>query len=194
MTSADALPLDEKVVVLGAALGDARIPFAFGGALALAYYAEPRATIDIDVNLFVPPERGAGVLRTLGPLGVDVADADLADRIARDGQVRLWWAATPVDCFFGYDPFHEAAAERIRTVPFGDVDVPILAPEDLTVCKAVFARRKDWLDIEQVLVTTAGDLDTAEVLAWVERIVGASDERAATLRGTIVEILGPDPA
>ena len=43
----------------------AKIPHAFGGALALAYYAEPRATIDIDLNLFIPTNR---FLEVTGPL------------------------------------------------------------------------------------------------------------------------------
>ena len=37
--------LPEKVLVIHEAFGDARIPYALGGALALAYYADPRATI-----------------------------------------------------------------------------------------------------------------------------------------------------
>jgi hypothetical protein len=44
--------LPEKVVAIDRALDD--VPHAFGGALALAYYAEPRATVDIDLNVFVP--------------------------------------------------------------------------------------------------------------------------------------------
>ena len=43
----------------------AKIPHAIGGALALAYYAEPRATIDIDLNVFVPPERWEEVVGAL---------------------------------------------------------------------------------------------------------------------------------
>jgi len=42
--------LPEKVVAIDSALTG--LPHAFGGALALAYYAEPRATVDIDVNVF----------------------------------------------------------------------------------------------------------------------------------------------
>ena len=46
-------------------------PHAFGGALALAYHAEPRATVDIDLNVFIPVERADEVLAPLGRLGVD---------------------------------------------------------------------------------------------------------------------------
>ena len=32
-------------------LADEGIPYAVGGALALAYYAAPRATVDVDINV-----------------------------------------------------------------------------------------------------------------------------------------------
>ncbi len=76
----------ERVAAIDDAL--AGVPHAFGGALALAYYAEPRATIDIDVNVFVPPASFATVLDPLARLGVDV-DAtgveELISATARSG-------------------------------------------------------------------------------------------------------------
>ena len=45
---------DEKIVAIEGALALADIPHAFGGANALAYYGTPRATADIDLNVFVP--------------------------------------------------------------------------------------------------------------------------------------------
>jgi hypothetical protein len=44
--------LAQRVVVLDAALREG--PAGLQRALTLAYYAEPRATIDIDLNVFVP--------------------------------------------------------------------------------------------------------------------------------------------
>ena len=77
----------------------------------------------------------------------------------------------------------------MRNVPFGDASIPILAPEDLLVCKTVFDRRKDWIDIDQILALTAGDLDLDDVRRWVIRIVGADDVRLARLEAAIAEIL-----
>ncbi len=57
--------------------------------------------------------------------------------------------------------------------------MPILAPEHLAVCKAMFDRRKDWLDIEQMLIAT-DELDVAEVEGWLERMVGPDDAAPAT--------------
>ena len=84
--------LADKVVAVHRALDEAGVAHAFGGALALAYYAEPRATVDIDVNVFVDPASYTQVLAALGPLGV-VRPDDPA-QVLRDGQVRLRWGRT----------------------------------------------------------------------------------------------------
>jgi hypothetical protein len=87
--------LAERIVAIDGALAD--VGHAFGGALALAYYAEPRATIDIDVNVFVPPARFADVADRLAAVGVAAHESGVAEVVRRDGQARVWWDATPID-------------------------------------------------------------------------------------------------
>ena len=74
---------------------------------------------------------------------------------------------------------------QLRMVPFGEGRIPILAPEHLLVCKALFDRPKDWLDIEQMLLCV-DELDTTEALARLEAAAGAQDARLQRLR-TLVE-------
>ena len=168
------LSLPEKIVAIHERFIGTKTAHAFGGALALAYYAEPRATIDIDVNVFVGPSAYPAIEHALASLGVgDGADPKV---VLRDGQCRLRWDDTPIDLFFAYDELHEAMRHMTRKEPFGDTTIPVLAPEHLLVCKAVFNRPKDWLDIEQMLVCV-DDLDTEEVRTWLNRIVGADDPR-----------------
>lgn len=186
MLTVSRLALPDKVIALDRALGAARIPHAFGGALALAYYAEPRTTIDVDVNVFVPPERHTDVAAALEPLGVSPG-ADAAARISRDGQDRWLWDLTPVDLFFSNDPIHDAMEAAIRAVPFGDERIPILSPEHLLLCKVAFDRPKDWLDIEQMVLLTS-DLDRAEIDRWMDQLVVAGDPRRARLE----ELLSAD--
>jgi hypothetical protein len=166
--------LPEKIVSIHARLEQAGIPHAFGGALALAYYAEPRATDDVDINVFLEPAAFARVHGVLMPVGVQ-NDVDPAV-VQRDGQCRLWWGRTPLDLFFAYDEIHEAMRRDVRVLPFGEDRLPILGPEHLVVCKAVFDRPKDWLDIEQVLVCVES-LDTNLICGWLDRIVGGDDPR-----------------
>lgn len=175
----EAPPLPDKVIAVHEALQTARIPHALGGALALAYYATPRATIDIDLNVFVPAKRWREVIDALTPLGVATAGLD-STALERDGQCRLWWGDNAVDLFFSYDPFHEQMKRNARRVPFGGTTVRILAPEHLAVCKAMFDRRKDWLDIEQMLIAADG-LEVAEIERWLERMVGTGDPRLQRL-------------
>ncbi len=169
--------LDEKIVLIARALLTADIPHAFGGALALAYYAEPRSTIDVDVNVFAAPDLAESTFAVLEALGADVDPDVHLPAVTRHGQVRVGWGRTPIDLFFAYDPFHEACRDAVRRVPFGDTTIPILSPEHLIVFKAVFDRRKDWLDIEQILFLNAGEIDRDEVTAWLDRLVSADDVR-----------------
>lgn len=168
------LTLADRILAIHEALTST--PHAFGGAIALAYYAEPRATIDIDLNVFVPATRYAGVAAALGHIGVATDDGEIARLVDRDGQARVFWDATPIDLFFAYDPFHDAAGRGRIKVPFGRSTIPILAVEHLIVCKVVFNRSRDWVDIEAILALNT-PVDVAEVLRWVGRIAGDDDAR-----------------
>ena len=70
-------------------------------------------TIDIDVNVFVPATNAERVLRAL-PEGIARPDGT-EEKIARDGQIRLWWDEVPVDLFFDYVPIHGDAARNRRS-------------------------------------------------------------------------------
>ncbi len=171
--------LPDKVIVIHETLDAAKVPHAIGGALALAYYAEPRTTVDIDLNLFVATEQWRKVVDALVLLGVNASEMD-PDALLRDGQCRLWWGSNPVDLFFDNAPIHEAMRKAVRRAPFADATIPILGPEHLAVCKAMFDRPKDWLDIEQMLLATE-DLDVAEIEQWLVRMVGVEDFRLRRL-------------
>jgi len=180
--------LVDKVVAIHVALDAAQLPHAIGGALALAYHGEPRMTVDVDVNVFVSPSEAMAVGAVLGRLGVSL------DRLAtavRDGQVRLWWGRTPVDLFFSYDEVHHTMAEGVEVVRFADIDLPILCAEDLVFCKAVFDRPKDWIDIDQVLLSAGPRFDINRVRRLLDRIVGPDDQRRAHLDGLARRHLGP---
>ena len=163
--------LTERILDLHAALAEAELAHAFGGALALAFCTlEPRGTQDIDVNVFVGTDRLGEVLDAL-PDGVR-SDAAARRQLTRDAQARLWWDETPVDLFLSNHPFHEQARAHCRRVPFAGVeDLPVLACEDLAVFKAFFARPQDAVDITTML--DAGAIDGSLLLATVADLLGA---------------------
>jgi hypothetical protein len=166
--------LAQRLVALHRALAKARVPHAFGGAIALAYWTlDPRGTSDIDVNLFVPATDPAKALAAL-PEGVE-QHAGTAETIVRDGQIRLWWEGTPIDLFFDYDPVHKEAARNRRTVPFEGERIPVLGPVELAVFKVMFDRTRDWADLEAM--AERGTLDFGAVRASLRRLLGDEDPR-----------------
>ncbi len=174
--------LDEKILAIQRILDQEAVPHAFGGALALAYYATPRGTIDIDVNVFVEPEQGPAVLDLLASIGPDRATAAERRRLATSGQLRLFWDRTPLDLFFSYDPLHDACLRRRRSVPFGGNSLRILSAEDLAVFKVLFDRDKDWRDLEELLFAQGEAFDAAYALGWLSRILEDGDQRLRQFR------------
>lgn len=172
------LLLDEKIVQLSESLDVAEIPHAFGGALALAYYAVPRGTQDIDLNLFTRVAASKPVFAVLKSLGVGPLSARKQQQLAEQGQVRVRWGHTPLDLFFAYDPLHQSCYERCRGVPFGaGTELKILSAEDLVVFKVIFDRAKDWTDLDEVLYAQGPAFDAAYALDWLRRILEPDDER-----------------
>jgi len=174
--------LDEKILGIQQALDAEGVPHAFGGALALAYYATPRGTIDIDVNVFVEIEQANAVLELLASIGLSRPSAADRRRLTDSGQIRLFWAHTPVDLFFAYDPLHDACLRRRRSVPFGGDELRILSAEDLAVFKALFDRDKDRRDLEELLFAQGESFDAAYALDWLSRILEPDDARLARFR------------
>lgn len=170
--------LVETIVAIETALGAARVPHAFGGALALAFHIEePRGTRDIDVNVFLRPERVDAVFAALPPaVRHDAADAA---RVRRDGQVRLFADDTPIDLFFTTHAFHDVAEIHVDRVPFAGVTIPVLGATELVVFKAFFDRTKDWADIEAVIEAGTADLHAA--IGWLVDLLGVHDPRVLRL-------------
>lgn len=171
--------LADRLLAIHAALDAAGLPHAFGGAVALAYCTqEPRGTRDLDVNVFVGPDRADEALDAL-PHGLRVRPADRA-AARRDGQVRVMWEETPIDLFFNTHEFHREAAQEIVEVPFEGTTIAVLGCEALIVFRAMFNRTRDWADIEAIL--DAGAADGARVLDRLRSLLGNGD--SAVLRLT----------
>jgi hypothetical protein len=76
---------------LADAFEDASLPYAIGGAIALGFYVPPRATLDVDVNVFVSPRDDfAAAHRALRAVGFtsEAPVAELQAQVEREGQFR----------------------------------------------------------------------------------------------------------
>lgn len=178
--------LSSRIVAVHEMLDSMRVPHQFGGAIALAWYRSPRATTDIDLNVTLSPSEAEPVLGAFSHLGVSVTESDRAI-IDRDGQARLDWEGSYLDVFFATLDLHREMAIRSHEVAFGPVHIPILSPEHLIVCKAVFDRPKDWVDIEEI-VGWGTEVDGETVLGWVNELLGADSAQYERLAELLVPV------
>lgn len=176
--------LPTEVITIHTALAQADLPHAFGGAIALAYSGIPRYTHDVDINIALTQDHGPRVLGALAPV-FPILDRAKAEReIHTIAQTRLRWGDLPVDLFFANTPFHDSLATRTRDVDFVGTIIPVISAEDLIVCKALFNRPKDWLDIENIF-RVHEQLDAQYILRWLNEFREPDDERIRRIDGFI---------
>lgn len=163
----------ELIVEVHRRFDDAGVSHAFGGALALAYVAEPRGTADIDVNVFMSPDTLEPVIESLASLGYTVEEP-AGERPPIAG-IRFAHEVEPfpIDVFPSlHDRYREVERRRVRR-PFGrggDV-LPFLSAEDLCVFKLSSGRPQDWVDLAAI-----ADARPTLELDYIE-------EQAVALRG-----------
>ncbi len=140
-----------------------------------------RATVDGDVNVFVPMDGARPALDALAAAGLDILPDEAARVAAERGDGRLYVDGVRIDLFFDSIPLHTDAAARTRTVWIGEKPFPALSPEDLVVLKALFNRAKDWTDIERIVAAMGGDFDAGYCRGQLVRHAGAGDASVARL-------------
>ena len=124
---------------------------ALGGAIALGYWGIPRGTVDVDVTLFLAPERPSDCIWLLQEIGCEVSAVAATESLREHGFCRVTFAGLNVDVFLPLIPFYEVARRRRVRVELGGQTVWVWDAETIVVFKMMFFRRKDLADVEQVL-------------------------------------------
>lgn len=151
------------------------VPYAFGGAIALAAWSEPRATADVDVILWIDPNEIDRAIELVRRAGVEVDDIAARTAAAQRGMFAGRIGATRVDVFVPSIPFYdEAARRRVRTT-IADRPAWVHSAEVLAVFKMLFFRPKDLIDVERMIAVRGPSFDRGFV------------------RASLVEMLGDDP-
>jgi len=164
---------------LAAALESRGQEYALGGAIALGYWAAPRGTVDVDLTLFLPPEKPSECLWTLQDIDCQFATSQALASLQEHGYCQVVFHGVRVDVFLPTIPFYETARKRRCDVTLGDQRIKIWDAESLSVFKMMFFRRKDVADIEQILRAGGEGLNRAWVREQLVEIYGPRDPRIA---------------
>jgi hypothetical protein len=169
--------LVEAVTGLIEAFEASGIPYAFGGAIALSAWAEPRATTDIDFNLWIEDGKLSEAIATLHKAGVRV-DLPAAERSLRErGMFAGSHGPYRVDIFVPSIPFYDEALRRKKRVRLAERDTWVLSAECLAVFKMLFFRPKDIVDVARLLQIQGSSFDRDFVRQWLVQTMGPDDIR-----------------
>ena len=176
-------PLASLVGAIGQivdALEPSGLAYALGGAVAYSTWGEPRATRDIDLNLWVEPAQIEEGFRALELAGVAL-DRERARQEATDrGLFVGWHGEYRVDVFVPSIPFYAEALERRVRVRLAGRDTWVLSAEVLAVFKMLFYRAKDLRDLERMLQVQRQRLDVGFVREWLVTMLGEDAEQVAS--------------
>lgn len=159
------------------ALEARQVPYALGGALAYGVWALPRATKDVDLNLFVASDQLPGAFDALSSAGVVFDRVEAARLAAEEGLFIGWVGACRIDVFTPSIPFSWEALKTRVSVKVGDSAVWFLSAEALSFFKMMFFRGKDIVDLERLISSTGKRLDAPYVRRWLVETMGEDDER-----------------
>jgi hypothetical protein len=144
-------------------LAPSGIPYAFGGAVALSAWSEPRATAHLDVALFLDPARVGDATSVIRSAGV-VIDEDAARAEAQARGMFVGHAGlVRIDVFVPSISFDRVAEARRVPMRIAGRETFVHSPEVLAVFKLLFYRPKDLLDVERMLQIRGDAFDRAFV-------------------------------
>ncbi len=151
--------------------------YALGGAIALGFWATPRGTVDVDLTVFLPPERPSDCLWLLQDIGCEFCSSEAAASLGEHGFCRVALMGMQLNVFLPIVPFYESARKRRKRLSLAGRRVMVWDAESLAVFKMMFFRRKDLADVEQILRSRGGEFDRRWVRAQLLDMYGANDPR-----------------
>ena len=172
---------------LAAALDARGQEYALGGAIALGFWGEPRGTLDVDVTLFLAPDKPSECLWLLQDIECELTFSEALASLREHGFCRVTYHGLRLDVFLPIVDFYAAAQARRRRVQLAGQSAVIWDAESLIVFKLMFFRRKDVADVEGILRVQQGRLDLDWVRQQLVELYGARNPRVSQWEELVAE-------
>jgi hypothetical protein len=167
----------ELLVALGRVMEERGLRWYVFGAQAVVVHGRPRLTADVDATVDLGGAAAGDLVDALAGHGFALRFPLSPEHLREARLLPMVHApsAMPLDLVIAGPGLDQEFLARARRVDFGDVEVPVVSPEDLVAMKVLAGRRKDIEDVRGVLVEQEGRLDLdriRHVLGAMEAIVG----------------------
>lgn len=151
-----------------------QVPYVTIGGVAVSLLAQPRATQDIDIVIWLDYESWESFLRAGQTYGFEPRISEALDFAVKTRVFLLKhrMSGVSIDLSCGALPFEQEMIARARTLDMEALTLRVPTPEDLIITKAVAQRAKDIADIESLL-NIYQNLDIAYIRRWVDEFAAA---------------------
>ena len=171
-------PAGELLRDLAAVLGNRR--WYLFGAQAVLIWGRPRLSADVDVTAEIPQREVPGFVDKMRSAGFELRVTDPEEFIRRTRVLPFRHVPTslPLDLVLAGPGLEEEFLERAVATRIGELEIPVLSPEDLLTTKILAGRPKDLEDVHGILMQRLPNLDLGRIrdtLSRLEAALGQSD-------------------
>jgi predicted nucleotidyltransferase len=161
---------EEALATLVRHLNAHGVPYMVIGGIANIVWGEPRATLDIDVTVWVEDQDLASTIRTFTSAFRSLVEDP--ETFVRQTRVLPVETAQGVraDVIFGQLPFEEEAIQRAHRIAMAGTTVRVCSAEDLVLMKIISDRERDLADARGIIRRRITELDRAYLEPRVEEL------------------------
>ncbi|MBC8204078.1 MAG: nucleotidyltransferase [FCB group bacterium] len=142
--------LEQSLFKIAIFLDDNIVPYMVIGGIANAVWGEPRATLDIDVTIWIENDKIPGFVDKVSQ-NFKILSRQPLDFIEKTNVLPLIDDDVRIDIIFGRLPFEKEAVRRAVTRKINDHDIRFISVEDLIIQKIISEREKDYSDAQKLV-------------------------------------------
>jgi hypothetical protein len=167
--------IEEATLELVAILDDLRLSYMLIGGVAVGLWGEPRATLDVDLTIWVEPSHLEATVQDLASR-LTLRTKQPLESVRRLGLIPVRTSnGVQADMLFGRWPIERQAIERAVWFPIGNTQIRVAPLDYLLFLKLISDRSKDTADAEALMLRHRGKID----LTWLETELSALAESSA---------------
>jgi len=152
-------PFESSLRNIADLLDNNKIEYMVIGGIANVKWGNPRATLDIDITIWIPDEKIKNLLSVLAIEHTLLVENPL-EFISKTRALPVKNSKNQrIDLIFGSLPFEENAIKRAVKVQIGNTAINFCTAEDLILLKIISDRDKDTEDVRGILQFQKKNLD-----------------------------------
>ena len=170
----------DQLLCLCETLENEKIQYMLLGGIAVGMWAQPRATLDIDLLISVPEEDLDSFKSKIKSKGFVVFNKPLI-KLKKVKIFRFFVKGHSeddmlmVDAILADDEYKRNALSRCEKISLKEIPIKVSGPEDLVLFKLLAGRDQDIVDIENIVELHEKALDKEYLISWGEKL-GVKDD------------------